>query len=464
MKIQKPIHLAKFTTKSERSQKSRLFLPPEFAEDAIAVIFTRESHGDFRYTAVWGRWHRWNGRFWEHDNTHLVPEFVRHVCRLVSNRCPDDKLQRKIASASTVAAVERLARSDRQHAATVDQWDADPWLLNTLGGIIELSTGELRPSRREDYCTKVTAAAPGDACPLWIAFLSRITNGDVELQSYLQRVCGYLLTGSTREQVWFFLYGTGANGKSVFINTIAGVMGDYARTAPIETFTETMFDQHPTDLAGLQGARLVSVVETEEGRAWAESKIKRLTGGDRVPARFMRQDFFEYTPQFKLVVAGNHKPGLRTVDEATRRRLHLVPFIVTIPKAERDPELFEKLKAEWPGILRWMIEGCLSWQREGLNPPSVVLAATEDYLATEDLVARWIEECCMTGPNCTAPLADLYRSYQLWCADNGEAVCSQKRFSQNLEAREFTKVRSALSRMFRGIALRRKTVEADRPA
>jgi putative DNA primase/helicase len=168
------------------------------------------------------------------SNTHLVPEFVRHVCRLVSTKCLDKNLQRKIASASTVAAVERLARSDRQDAATVDQWDSDPWMLNTLGGTIDLSTGELRPSQREDYCTKVTAAAPGDACPLWMAFLSRVTDGNVELQCYLQRICGYLLTGSTREQVWFFLYGTGANGKSVFINTIAGVMGDYARPAPID--------------------------------------------------------------------------------------------------------------------------------------------------------------------------------------------------------------------------------------
>jgi putative DNA primase/helicase len=464
MKIQKPIRLAKFTKKSSRSRTTSVLLPPEFSEDGIAAIFTRESGGDFRYTAAWGRWHRWNGRFWEYDDTRLVLELVRQVCRVVSSECPDEKLRRRIASAYTVAAVERLIRSDRQHAAMIDQWDSDPWMLNTLGGTIDLSTGELRPSQREDYCTKVTAAAPGDACPVWMAFLSRVTDGNVELQCYLQRICGYLLTGSTRDQVWFFLYGTGANGKSVFINTIAGVMGDYARTAPIETFTETMFDQHPTDLAGLQGARLVSVMETEEGRAWAENKIKRLTGGDSISARFMRQDFFEYVPQFKLVVVGNHKPGLRSVDEATRRRLHLVPFTVTIPKAERDPELFEKLKAEWPGILHWMIEGCVAWQREGLNPPPVVSAATEDYLATEDLVARWIEECCVTGPNFSAPVADLYRSYQLWCAANGEAVCSQKRFSQNLEARKFTKVRSSISRKFSGIALRGQTVEGGQPA
>jgi putative DNA primase/helicase len=455
MRIQKSIDLTKFAKKSARSRTAPVLLPPEFAEDAIALHFTTESRGDFRYTAAWARWHRWNGRFWEYDNTHLVPEFVRHVCRLVSNKCPDKNLQRKIASAYTVAAVERLARTDRQHAAIVDQWDADPWILNTLGGVVDLRTGELQPSRREHYCTKVTAVASGGDCPLWMVFLSRITDGNVELQRFLQRMCGYLLTGITDEHAWFFLFGSGANGKSVFVNTILRLMSDYARTAPIETFTETTTAQHPTDLAGLQGARLVSVVETEEDRRWAETKIKRLTGGDPISAHFMRQDFFDYVPQFKLVVAGNHKPGLRSVDEATRRRLHLVPFTVTIPEAERDRDLSEKLKGEWGGILRWAIEGCLAWQREGLNPPAIVKDATADYLAAEDLVARWIDECCETGPSFSSPVGVLYRRFQGWCAKNGEASCSQKRFSQNLEARKFTKDRTSASRMFRGIALKK---------
>src|SRR4030095_9190084 len=211
--------------------------------------------------------------------------------------------------------------------------------------------------------------------------------------------------GITREHAWFFLYGTGANGKSVFVNTIAALMGDYAKTAPIETFTETNSEHHPTDLAGLQGARLVSAVETEEDRRWAENKIKRLTGGDPISARFMRQDFFEYVPQFKLVVAGNHKPGLRSVDEATRRLLNLLPFTVTIPEAERDRELHEKLRTEWPGILGWAIEGCLNWQREGLNPPAIVSEATDDYLATEDLLASSTAVFRIGAPRTVKPRA-----------------------------------------------------------
>ncbi len=182
-----------------------------------------------------------------------------------------------------------------------------------------------------DYVTKMTAVAPRGDCPTFLAFLHRVMNGDQSLIAYLRRVLGYALTGVTNEHALFFAYGTGANGKSVLMSTTAGIMGDYHRTAPIETFTATHVDRHPTDLAMLRGARLVTATETEEGRRWAESRIKTLTGGDPVSARFMRQDFFEYTPAFKLVIAGNHKPGLRSVDEAIRRRFHLIPFGVTIP-------------------------------------------------------------------------------------------------------------------------------------
>jgi putative DNA primase/helicase len=330
--------------------------------------------------------------------------------------------------------VERLVRVDRVHAATVDQWDADPWLLNTPAGIVDLSAGIIRDGAREDYCTKVTGAPAGGECPLWLEFLSRITGGNQQLIEYLQRMCGYILTGITREHAWFFHYGTGANGKSVFINTISGVMGDYAKTAPIETFTECTYEHHPTDLAGLQGARLVTAVGTEEGRCWAESKIKRLTAGDPIAARFMRQDFFEYVPQFKLVIAGNHKPTLRSNDEATRRRLQLVPFTVAIPAEERDKELTEKLHPEWGRILQWMIDGGLAWQKQELNPPAIVLDATEQYIAAEDGMGQWLEERCQHGSACSSTVAELFGSWRDWCNQNGESEGSQKRFSQNLEA------------------------------
>jgi putative DNA primase/helicase len=253
-----------------------------------------------------------------------------------------------------------------------------------------------------------------------------------------------------------FLYGTGANGKSVFTGTLSGVLGDYAKTAPVEAFTVSGGERHPTDLAGLQGARLVSAIETEDGRRWAESKIKALTGGDKIAARFMRADFFEYVPQFKLMVAGNHKPGLRSVDEAMRRRLHLVPFTVTIPKEERDPRLSEKLRDEWPGILQWAIDGCLAWQLHGLNPPNVVLEATNEYFEAEDALGRWIEEACVTGPSFSAKAGTLFSNWRDWCKATEEYVGSQKKFSQMLEARGYCRAREGGTggRLFRGIALK----------
>jgi putative DNA primase/helicase len=427
---------------------------PAGADDAIALEFSRRYGGDLRFTAAWGRWNQWNGTSWERDDTLDVFDMVRQLCREVSSSCGDEKLGRRIGSASTVAAVERLVRADRRHAATVDQWDADPWLLNTPGGTVDLRTRVLRAASRDDYCTKTTDATPGGECPLWMDFLSRVTDRNVGLHEFLQRLCGYSLTGITREHALFFLYGTGANGKSVFINTISGVMGDYAKTAPIETFTASVTEQHPTDLAGLRGSRLVTTTEIEDGKRWAESKLKRITGGDKVPARFMRQDFFEFTPQFKLLIAGNHKPGIRAVDEAMRRRIHLVPFTVTIPVGERDEELTEKLRAEWGGILRWAIDGCSAWQRQGLNPPAIVRDATEEYLAAEDAIGTWLEERCDIEPTYSSTVADLYASWRGWCDQNGEPVCSRKRFSQNLDTRGFARERSPGARRFRGLALK----------
>jgi putative DNA primase/helicase len=230
----------------------------------------------------------------------------------------------------------------------------------------------------------------------------------------------------------------------------------------METFIVSHTDRHPTELAGLRGARLVTAVETEEGRRWAESRIKALTGGDTIAARFMRQDFFEFTPQFKLMIAGNHRPQIRNVDEAIRRRLHLIPFNVTIPPDERDECLSEKLREEWPGILSWAIEGAVEWGMMGLRPPEIVRAATDAYLDAEDALARWIEDCCNIGPTFVATTADLYRSYRDWCERTGEFVLGQKRFSQSLESRRFNRdqIGSKRLRGFRGINVQ---IEDSRP-
>jgi putative DNA primase/helicase len=433
-------------------------LPPRFSEEALALRFSRQYEADLRYVALWGRWMCWDNTRWREDDTLFVFDRCRAICRRASAECgaAEVRAAMKIAAAQTVAAIERLARADRRHAAMVGQWDADPWLLNTPAGTVDLRTGDLLSHLREQYLTKITAAGSGGECPMWRRFLDRVTDGNPELQEFLQRVVGYCLSGCIREHALFFLYGTGANGKSVFLSTLAGLLGDYAKTAPASAFTASSTDQHPTDLAGLRGARFVTAIETEDGRWWAEAKIKSLTGGDPITARFMRQDFFQYVPQFKLIVAGNHKPGLRSVDEAIRRRLHLIPFTVTIGEQERDADLAEKLKTEYPGILQWAIGGCLAWQRDGLNSPGIVRSATSDYLAAEDAVGRWIEDrCCVEDGYWTAGAA-LFADWQQWSDRTGEHSGTQKRFTQGLQARGIQSERrgAAGTRGFVGIALR----------
>jgi putative DNA primase/helicase len=433
------------------------FRSPAFSDEALALRFAKIHAHDLRYVAAWNKWLSWDDTRWLFDTTLAAWNEARKVCRAAALECNKLKLASALASSKTVAAVINLARSDRRLAATVEQWNTDIWSANTPKGVIDLHTGKMRAHCPTDYMTKITAVAPDSNCqiPIWLAFLDRVTNGDAELIAFLQRMSGYALTGSTQEHALFFHYGVGANGKTTFINVLTGILGDYHKTAPIETFIASHTEHHPTDLAGLHGARLVTSVETEEGRRWAENKIKALTGGDEISARFMRQDFFEFVPTFKLLIAGNNKPSLRSVDEAIRRRLHLIPWNVVIPPDERDKKLGEKLRAEWPGILAWMIEGCMQWQQMGLAPPKAVTSATDAYMEAEDALTAWIEEQCIRDPQAWERTTALYAAWKAWADKSGEYAGSMKRFSQTLEKRDgvtYERDRQ-MGRGFRGLRL-----------
>jgi putative DNA primase/helicase len=310
----------------------------------------------------------------------------------------------------------------------------------------DLLTGVGRPPDPLDYITKKTACsvAPAETpYPLWTKFLDRITAGNTELQGFLQRYIGYCCTGFTNEHVFVFAYGTGANGKSTFINTIAKIFGDFATVADMSTFIASNTEHHPTDLAKLHGARLVVAQETQKGRRWDETKIKALTGGDKITARFMRQDFFDFVPTFKLFICGNHKPRLNSVDEAIRRRLLLVPFTVQIPLAERDPRLPDKLWAERRAILRWCIDGCLEWQRIGLAPPKTVLDATESYFADQDTLQQWLDDCTEDGGEFAfSRTTELFASWKAWCETRNMKPGSERTLSEALVDRGFTKKRN----------------------
>jgi putative DNA primase/helicase len=451
-----------------RQHKPPVLDAPIWSDDRLALAFAERHANELRYVALWSKWLAWDGTRWRIDETRDVFDRVRQLCRdtHAANPTLDPIGVRALADATTFAAVERVSQSDRRLAATTGRWDSDLWVFNTPGGTVDLRMGLMHPHRREDHLTKVAAVSPSDeaSCPMWMAFLRKVTAGDVDLQKYLQRLVGYCLTGDISEHVLVFLYGTGANGKGVFLNTLTGVFGQYATVAPAEVFQASNTDRHPTELAMLRGARLVTAQETEEGRRWAETRIKALTGGDPITARFMRADFFTFQPSFKLLIAGNHKPGLRSVDEAIRRRLHLVPFTVTIPQEERDRDLADKLRAEWPGILRWAIEGCVMWQEDGLRPPEAVLTATAEYFESADAFGAWLTECTerSASPWVRENTADLFASWKAWAEKVGEQAGTQRTFSE-LMSQRFTKKRQPGTGRegFSGVQLRRQNYTDD---
>src|SRR5215813_6461988 len=289
-----------------------------------------------------------------------------------------------------------------------------------MGQTFDLRTAIGRAPNPADYITKQSACAvapPGTPHPAWDAFLERV-QPDPEVRAFLKRLCGYCLTGVTREHKFAFFWGTGANGKSTFIDVITGIMNDYATVADIGTFIASHSERHPTDLAKLHGYRLVVAQETERGRRWDETKIKSLTGGDKLTARFMRCDFFDFVPKFKLWIVGNHKPILDNVDEAMRRRMLLVPFTVQIPPEERDGDLPAKLKAERPAILRWAVDGCFEWQRIGLSPPKIVTDATDEYFDDQDTIKQWLEDCTEDGgAYAFTATSQLFASWKSWCTN-----------------------------------------------
>jgi putative DNA primase/helicase len=427
---------------------------PEYSDFALADQFAARHGAIFRHVTNRNDWYFYNGKVWTPDEKLNRFTFAREMCSQLARECPEETVKKALTHANTVADVIKVVGYDGGMKALINEFDRDPMLLNTQDGVVDLRTGALRPHRHDDYFSQITSCGVGGDCPVWLEFLNRITCGDRELVAYLRRVFGYALTGSTKEHALFFLYGSGANGKSVFIGVIAGILHTYHRTAAMQTFIVSSTEQHPTDMAGLVGSRAVTASETERGRSWDENKIKTITGGDEVSARFMRGDFFEYVPQFKIIIAGNNKPKLKSTDEAIRRRFNLIPFLATIPPEERDLDLGAKLAAEYPGILKWAIEGCLEWQRIGLDPPAVVRAATEEYIQSQNTVSNWIEERCDTGYGLRAFSNELYADFKHWAHNTGEDSLKQADFNKALEDLEYSKKRSNIGIVWDGLKLR----------
>ena len=451
-----------------RSPKAAKRKPTLVTEDTAALHFLATYGARLRYCHDHRAWFVWNGNTWRKNTSGLALHLARGLAREISREC-DNSAKLTAGRASFASNIEALARVDPAFVVGAECWDHDPFLLGTPAGTVDLRSGGLRPPDAADRITKNTAVAPTEsaACPRWLQFLDEALGGDAELVRFVQRWCGYSLTGDTRQQALVFLFGDGGNGKSVLVNAVSGILGDYAATAAMDTFVASQTERHLAELAMLRGARMVTASETEEGRFWAESRIKQLTGGDPITARFMRQNFFTYMPAFKLMIVGNHKPKLKHVDAAMCRRFYMLPFSHRPQTPDRT--LDRKLRDEWPGILRWMIEGCLDWQENGLTKPACIEEATATYFDDQDLLGDWISQCCVLGEAKKTPSAQLFGSWQAYTIENFEEPGSIGCFSQALEKRGFSLLKNVPTgigtqrrRGFKGIALLDEANSPDR--
>lgn len=426
-------------------------------------------HGrDLRYIPEFRKWLVWNGGRWLIDEDGEIMRRAKDTAAAIyveaknASEAGEQGMANKMAShagrtqsANRIKAMIELAKSEPGIPVRTTELDQDSYLLGVTNGVVNLRTGALRKPRQEDHLTKQAMVAydPKAQAQLFLSFLERIMDGNLALVDFLQRAIGYSLTGDTGEQCLFFLYGSGANGKSTLLNAIKELLGDYAMQCPAETLMVKQGGGNiPNDIARLRGARFVATSETEDGRRFAESMIKQLTGQDTIAARFLFGEYFEFVPNFKIWLGANHKPVIRGDDYAIWRRIRLVPFTVTIPPDERDKNLPAKLRDEYPGILAWAVQGCLEWQRHGLNPPPEVLAATEEYKSEMDLIGKWVEECCVTTSNATAKASTLYGSYKHWVEDNGGFPLSSTKFGLKLGDKGFLKEKSGTV-VYRGIGL-----------
>ena len=431
-----------------------------------AQRFVNQHRRDVRYCYNWKRWLIWDGSRWRIDENGEIERKAKQTVRGIyeeASRETDDgqraqvvKWARASESRSRILSTIELAKSELGIPVNPAELDANPWLLNCANGTIDLRTGELKQYGRGDLCTKIIPIIydPDSTCPLFKKFLRQILKDNRDLINFLQRTIGYALTGSTIEQALFILWGCGANGKSTFLEIIRALLGDYGRTADPALLMRQNHDVIRNDVARLAGARFVSTSETEAGRHLAEVLVKQLTGGDKVAARFLYSEFFEFETQFKLFLTTNHKPVIRGTDNAIWRRIRLIPFEVTIPEEQQDKELPRKLRAELPGILAWAVRGCLRWQKYGLRQPEEIIAATEAYREEMDVIGAFLKDRCIVRKYGVVPAGRLYAEYKDWCERTGERALTQQKLGSALGDRNFRRYRTGAVRSWLGLELR----------
>jgi len=424
-------------------------------------------HGHrFRYDRTSGRWLVWNGLYWALDETGEAERAALDMARarfsaaalIEDHKEADRRIRWALRSEASSNIKDTLeSTGNLESLATIAaHYDRDPFLLTVGNGTLDLHTGKLRAARPEDLVTRATDILydPSAGAPRWSKFLDEIFAGDKELISFIQRAVGYSLTGDTCEQCFFILYGSGANGKTTFLETVIKLLGNHAVTAPFATF---LVQRYPgaarNDLAALHAARFVKAAEAEH-QAWLdEAMVKQLTGGDTISARFLYHEQFSYKPQFKIWLATNHKPEIRGTDVAIWRRIRLVPFERRFEGPKSDPQLQGKLEAELPGILAWTVRGCLEWQRHGLGGAPRVTRAVLEYRQESDQIGRFLKERCTRGPKSATPARELFEAYLGWCAQQGEKPVANNVFARGLAERDITKRRRPRGQTYEGVGL-----------
>jgi len=437
-------------------------LPTGFVDTDVANAKRLvQRHGaNLHFTAAAG-WLVWDGVRWAQDEKGvrlqaLATDTALAIFDEIKGAVDRDQLMRHAKRSQSKASIDNmvaLARSEPNIPAALTEFDADPYLLNVLNGTVDLRTGTLREHRRADLITKlVPIAYDGDAdCEQWDAFLWRVTDRNEELYGYLRRLVGYLLTGLTTEQVLHFLFGLGANGKSVFIEIVSALLGDYGVIVSPDLIMLKRHGGIPNDVARLRGARGAFMNETSLGAKFDEAKLKDLTGGDTLTARFLHREFFDFSPTHKLVIRGNHKPAIVGTDEGIWRRLRLVPFEVSIPPDEQDQHLLGKLLLELPGILKWAIVGCLEWQKTGLKPPECILQAVREYRQEADTLGRFIGEHCDTRSLAQVKSSAFFSRYQQYCEQSGERWIPAKDLPHEMKRRGFEAKRTKSGVLYLGL-------------